>query len=104
MWQMIKIRLVMIILGTISMKWVPREPVAWSVICHTKTIWLLMTGGITVFAFPRPDLSAKFGQPNACNNCHSDQSFEWAANAIDRIKGPVRQKEARHPEAFYSYR
>ena len=53
---------------------------------------------------PRPDLSAKFGQPNACNNCHSDQSFEWAANAIDRIKGPVRQKEARHPEAFYSYR
>ena len=53
---------------------------------------------------PRPDLSAKFGQPNACNNCHSDQSFEWAANAIDRIKGPVRQKEARHPEAFHSYR
>ena len=53
---------------------------------------------------PRPDLSAKFGQPNACNNCHTDQSFEWAANAIDRIKGPLRQKEARHPEAFHSYR
>ena len=53
---------------------------------------------------PRPDLSAKFGQPNACNNCHTDQSFEWAANAIDRIKGPERQKEARHPEAFHSYR
>ena len=37
--------------GTIFMKWAPREPVAWSVICHTKTIWLLMTEGITVFAF-----------------------------------------------------
>ena len=53
---------------------------------------------------PRPDLSTKFGQPNACNNCHTDKSFEWAANAIDRIKGPVKQKEARHPEAFHSYR
>jgi len=53
---------------------------------------------------PRPDLSAKFGHPNACNNCHSDQSFEWAADAIDRIKGPDRPKEARHPAAFHAYR
>ena len=53
---------------------------------------------------PRPDLSAQFGQPNACNNCHSDKSFEWAADAINRIKGPTRQKEARHPEAFHGYR
>ncbi len=53
---------------------------------------------------PRPDLSAKFGQPNACTNCHSDQSFQWAADAIDRIKGPDRPKEARHPAAFHAYR
>ena len=53
---------------------------------------------------PRPDLSAKFGQPNACNNCHSDKSFEWAAEAIDRIKGPDRPKEVRHPAAFHAYR
>jgi tetratricopeptide (TPR) repeat protein len=53
---------------------------------------------------PRPDLSAKFGHPNACNNCHSDKSFEWAAGAIDRIKGPIRPKEARHPGAFHAYR
>ena len=53
---------------------------------------------------PRPDLSAKFGHPNACNNCHADQSFEWAANAIEQVKGPNRPKEARHPVAFYSYR
>ena len=53
---------------------------------------------------PRPDLSVKFGQPNACNNCHSDQSFEWAAKAIEQVKGPNRPKEARHPVAFHSYR
>jgi tetratricopeptide (TPR) repeat protein len=53
---------------------------------------------------PRPDLSAKFGHPNACNNCHSDKSFDWAAGAIERIKGPVRPKEARHPGAFHAYR
>ena len=53
---------------------------------------------------PRPDLSAKFGHPNACNNCHSDKSFEWAAGAIERIKGPIRPKEARHPGAFHAYR
>ena len=53
---------------------------------------------------PRPDLSAKFGQPNACNNCHSDKSFEWAAEAVEQVKGPVRPKEARHPNAFHSFR
>ncbi len=53
---------------------------------------------------PRPDLSAKFGQPNACNNCHSDKSFGWAAAAIDRIKGPDRPEESRHPAAFHAYR
>ena len=53
---------------------------------------------------PRPDLSAKFGQPNACNNCHTDQSFEWAAKAIEQVKGPNRPKEPRHPVAFHSYR
>ncbi|MEK9773524.1 MAG: tetratricopeptide repeat protein, partial [Opitutae bacterium] len=53
---------------------------------------------------PRPDLSVKFGQPNACNNCHSDKSFQWSADAVERIKGPVRQKEARYPHAFHSYR
>ena len=53
---------------------------------------------------PRPDLSAKFGHPNACNNCHSDKSFDWAAKSIERVKGPLRPKEARHPNAFHSFR
>ena len=36
---------------------------------------------------PRPDLSIKLGTPNACNQCHRDQSPEWASNAIDKWYG-----------------
>ena len=28
---------------------------------------------------PRPDLTAAFGVPNACNRCHEDRSADWAA-------------------------
>lgn len=35
------------------------------------------------FRIPRPDLSVKTGSPNACNDCHSDQSFDWAAAQVE---------------------
>lgn len=31
---------------------------------------------------PRPDLSVGSERPNACNNCHQDQSPAWAATAL----------------------
>ena len=31
---------------------------------------------------PRPDLSVTLGTPNACDNCHADQSAEWAADQV----------------------
>lgn len=39
------------------------------------------------FRVPRPDQSAQFGTPNACNNCHTDQTPEWAARAIENWYG-----------------
>jgi predicted CXXCH cytochrome family protein len=33
------------------------------------------------FRVPRPDLSISFGTPNACTQCHADQSNGWAADA-----------------------
>ncbi len=36
---------------------------------------------------PRPDLSAKFGMPNACNQCHTKKSPQWAADAIRQWTG-----------------
>ena len=34
------------------------------------------------FRVPRPALSAQFGAPNACMNCHSDQDAQWAAERL----------------------
>ncbi len=31
---------------------------------------------------PRPDLSVKLGTPNACNQCHQDQTNEWAMETL----------------------
>jgi len=40
------------------------------------------------FRVPRPDLSAKIGTPNACNDCHTEQSYEWAAEHFESWYGP----------------
>ncbi|MCW9707236.1 tetratricopeptide repeat protein [Fodinibius salsisoli] len=42
------------------------------------------------FRVPRPDLSAQFETPNACNNCHEDESAQWAADAVEEWYGPNR--------------
>ena len=36
---------------------------------------------------PRPDLSAKLGIPNACNNCHTKKNAQWAAAAVSTWTG-----------------
>ena len=41
---------------------------------------------------PRPDLSVKFGTPNACNNCHKDKKASWAAAAVEKHHGKVRKQ------------
>ena len=55
-------------------------PTWWSIVRHDHG-----------FRIPRPDLSAKLGTPNACNDCHTDKSPEWAAAAIERWHGPNRE-------------
>ena len=52
------------------------------------------------FRVPRPDLSAKLGTPNACNDCHADKSAAWAASAIERWHGPNRKGLQTYGEAF----
>ena len=44
------------------------------------------------FRVPRPDLTARYGVPNTCNEagCHDDQSAEWAAKAVKEWYGPNR--------------
>jgi tetratricopeptide (TPR) repeat protein len=43
------------------------------------------------FRVPRPDLSVKYGTPNACSNCHTDQSNKTLADAVVKWYGPNRK-------------
>jgi Tfp pilus assembly protein PilF len=52
------------------------------------------------FRVPRPDLSVQFGTPNACNDCHHEKSARWAAKAVDRWFGPVRDDSSQFAEAI----
>jgi len=54
------------------------------------------------FRVPRPDVSAKLGTPNACNDCHSDKTAEWAASAIEGWHGPTRKGLQNYAEAFHA--
>jgi Flp pilus assembly protein TadD len=56
------------------------------------------------FRVPRPDLSATLGTPNACNDCHTEKSAEWAAAALERWFGPVRRGFQNFAAAFYAAR
>src|SRR5262249_57426071 len=51
---------------------------------------------------PRPDLSARLGTPNACNDCHADKTAEWAAAAVERWHGPGRKGFQGYAEAFHA--
>ena len=54
------------------------------------------------FRVPRPDVSAKLGTPNACNDCHGDKSAEWAASAVEHWHGPNRKGLQNYAEAFHA--
>jgi predicted CXXCH cytochrome family protein len=41
---------------------------------------------------PRPDLSVKLGTPNACTQCHQDQTDIWAAEAVAAWTGGERRE------------
>ena len=49
---------------------------------------------------PRPDLSVKYGTPNACNDCHTDKPAQWAADAAARWFGPDRKGLQTYVDAF----
>jgi len=54
------------------------------------------------FRVPRPDLSAKLGVGNTCNDCHTDKSPEWAASAIEDWFGPTRKGFQNYGPAFHA--
>jgi predicted CXXCH cytochrome family protein len=51
---------------------------------------------------PRPDLSVKFGTPNACNDCHSDRDGRWAAAQLKQWYGREPRGHQNFTAAFAS--
>ena len=53
--------------------------------CHMSEVnWRLLTRRRDhTFSAPVPELTARFGIPNACTTCHEDRSPEWATGLMD---------------------
>ncbi len=57
------------------------------------------------FRIPRPDVSVAVGTPNACNQCHVDQSAQWALGKVTAWHGKQdRQQSAAAFDAANRYR
>ena len=54
------------------------------------------------FRIPRPDLSVKFSTPNACNDCHTDKTPQWAAASIESWHGPNRKGFQSYAEGLHA--
>ena len=62
----------------------PDSAGAQCVNCHmpTKTYMVVDVRRDHSFRVPRPDLSVSLGTPNACTQCHTGRSVEWAAQTV----------------------
>jgi tetratricopeptide (TPR) repeat protein len=56
------------------------------------------------FRVPRPDLTAKIGTPNACNDCHRDRTTEWAITSVQDWFGSQRADTPHYGEALHAAR
>ncbi len=64
----------------------PDSPGSRCVTCHMSDVnWRLFTRRLDhTFQPPVPEMTARFGVPNACTTCHEDRSPEWAASIMDQ--------------------
>ena len=59
----------------------------------TRTYMVIDVRRDHAIRIPRPDLSVATNSPNACNNCHTDRSAQWAADQVAAWFGPNRRSE-----------
>jgi predicted CXXCH cytochrome family protein len=74
--------------------------------CHmaTKTYMIVDNRRDHSFRVPRPDLSLSIGTPNACTQCHRDQSADWAARSVAGWFPNGRQTRPHYGSALYAGR
>jgi hypothetical protein len=56
------------------------------------------------FQPPVPEMTARYGVPNACTTCHEDKSPEWAAKTMDAWYGNAERRRAVVAVADVMYR
>jgi Tfp pilus assembly protein PilF len=84
----------------------PGSTGAQCVNCHmpTKTYMVVDRRRDHSFRVPRPDLSLSIGTPNACTQCHTDRSADWAAHAVADWFPHGRQTQPHYGTALYAGR
>ena len=80
----------------------PASAGAACVACHmpTTTYMVVDPRHDHSLRVPRPDLSVKFGTPNACNGCHTNRDARWAAAQVKTWYGHEPQGFQRFAAAF----
>jgi predicted CXXCH cytochrome family protein len=73
--------------------------------CHMSDVnWrMLVRRRDHTFRAPNPEITARYGVPNACTTCHDDKSPEWAARQMDAWwgDGARRQKGLGTADVLY---
>ena len=72
--------------------------------CHmpTRTYMVIDRRHDHSLRVPRPDLSVSLDTPNACNDCHTDKSSQWAAAAIESWHAPDQKGFQEYAAAFHA--
>jgi tetratricopeptide (TPR) repeat protein len=76
----------------------PGKPGARCVDCHmpSKNYMVIDARRDHSLRIPRPDLSERFGTPNACNTCHQDKPPAWATKKM-------REWYGHDPKSYQNY-
>jgi predicted CXXCH cytochrome family protein len=73
--------------------------------CHMSDVnWrMLVRRRDHTFRAPTPEMTARYGVPNACTTCHDDKTPEWAARQMDAWwgDGSRRKKEVAVADVMY---
>jgi predicted CXXCH cytochrome family protein len=82
------------------------QPGSRCVDCHApeKTYMVVDPRRDHSFRVPRADLSVKLGVPNACSDCHINETAQWAADRIAERHGPGRRQSPHFSEAIAASR
>lgn len=73
--------------------------------CHMSDVnWrMLVRRRDHTFRAPNPEMTARYGVPNACTTCHDDKAPEWAAKQMDTWWGDAarRQRDVEVADVMY---